>query len=472
MIIERYDLVIIGMGAGGMEAAEFAVTLDLSVAVVERDRIGGDSLWTGSVPSKALLASAKAAHTMRTADLFGIAAVEPTIDLPMVWRRMRAVQAEIAQTDNDADRYRDMGITIVEGDATITGPNHVNVLSDDGEPITLEGRFIMACTGSSPRVPDIEGLLDAGFLTSETLFELDSPPSSIIILGGGPVGVEMAQALNRLGITTTLLHHGASLLPRDEPALAQVLAATLRTEGVDLHLSAEATRVTFHESTKTVHATIKGVKHTFTAEAILLAAGRRANTDGLGLEALGIDIGPTGVRVDSRGRTSVKTIYAAGDVAAGFRFAHSAGNYSVRAIRDMFFPGKGSGDLLVPWCTFTDPELAHAGLTIAEAETAFGNDVDVWKLDLIHNDRARTDSATEGAIVVITSKSRIVGAHILAPAAGEMIHELALAIRHDMKIGDIASLVHIYPTYATSVGQVASESLYERAQKLRWLVRR
>ena len=469
---ERFDLIIVGMGSGGMTAAEFAATLDLNVAVVERGRVGGDCLWTGCVPSKALLASAKAAHTIRHADAYGLTASEPIIDLAMVWRRLRSIQAEIARTDDDPARYREMGLTIVHGNATITGPNEVTVVDSNNDEVTLEARFIMLCTGSRPAIPDIPGLTDTDFITSENLFELDAPPRSLVIIGGGPIGIEMAQGLNRLGVAVTVLHNGRGILPRDEQALVQILTTRLRREGVDLRLDALATHVETNGSTKTVHAIVGGEKHTFVAQGILLAAGRRPNIDGLGLEALGVDIGRAGVNVDSRGRTSVKSIYAVGDIAGRFLFTHSAGYEGVRAVRDMFFPGKGNVDDFIPWCTFTDPELAHAGLTVAEAEAKFGDDVDVWQLDLSHNDRARTDSAIEGAITVVTTKGRVVGAHILAPAAGEMIHELALAIRHDMKIGDIANLVHVYPTYSTAIGQVAAESAYEKAQKLRWLVRR
>lgn len=468
---EHYDLIIIGMGSGGIAAAEFAATLDLDVAVIERGRVGGTRLWAGCVPSKALLASAKAAHTIRHADEFGLHSVEPQIDLAMVWRRVRSVQAEIGRTDDDPSRYRNMGITIVSGNGTITGPNEVTVASAD-HTLVLEGSFIMLCTGSSPVVPEIEGLLDAGFLTSDQLFDLEAPPATMIILGGGPVGVEMAQAFVRLGIGTTMLQRDHSILPRDEPALVQMLTSTLRAEGVDVRLGAEPLRVTTDGSIRTVHASIDGKEHSFSAEGILVATGRRANADALGLEQLGIEIGPAGVVVDGRGRTNVRSIYAVGDVAGRSHFTHSAAYEGVRAIRDMFFPGKGNVDDFMPWCTFTDPELAHAGLTITEAEAAFGDDVDVWQLDLAHNDRARTDSSTNGAIVVVTTKGRIVGAHILAPSAGEMIHELALAIHHEMKISDISNLVHIYPTYATGIGQVAYESAFEKAQKLRWLMRR
>jgi pyruvate/2-oxoglutarate dehydrogenase complex dihydrolipoamide dehydrogenase (E3) component len=480
----RYDLVIIGMGSCGLTAAEFANTLELRVAVIERARVGGDCLWTGCVPSKALLASAKTAHVMRHAHRYGMTPVEPEIDLEAVWTRIRDVQMSIAQTDDDPQRYRDMGIDIIEGSATIIGPNEVMV---DGIRL-VEGRFILLCTGSRPAVPAIAGLHDVGFITSETLFQLDRPPASMVMIGGGPIGIEMAQAFVRLGIPTTVLQQGSTILPRDEPALVSVLSDGLRREGVDLRLNATTTSVEVeveadgagdgdgdggaHGSTKLVHAIVDGVETRVRARGLLVATGRRANVDDLGLEALGIEISATGIVVDSRGRTSVKTIYAAGDVAGRHLFTHSAGYEGVRAVRDMFFPGRGSVDDFIPWCTFTDPELAHAGFTSAEAEARFGNDVELWRLDLSHNDRARSDGTTDGAIIVVTAKGRIVGAHILASGAGEMIHELALAIRQEMRLSDVASLVHVYPTLSTGIGQLAAESAFEKAQRLRWLVRR
>ena len=208
------------------------------------------------------------------------------------------------------------------------------------------------------------------------------------------------------------------------------------------------------------------------ADGVLVAVGRQANVDGLGLAELGIASGPEGITVDDRGRTSVRTIYVAGDAAGRHQLAHVAAHEAVQAVRDAFFPGRRRRTASVPWCTFTDPEMAHAGLTVAEAEARDGENVDVWQVDLARSDRARAEGASDGALMVVTAKGRIVGAHLLAPAAGELIHELALAIDRGMKLADVAELVHVYPTFSTSIAQVADEALFERAQKLRWLVRR
>ncbi len=468
----RYDLVIVGMGSGGMIGAEFAATIGLRVAVVERARLGGDCLWTGCVPSKALLASAKAAHTMRVADRYGLPAYDPEIDTAPVWSRIRAIQHEIAGGDDSPDRFRAMGIELVFGAGRLAGPNTVVVTEASGPERELEARVILLCTGSRPAVPPVEGIREAGFLTSETVFEIDRAPSRLVVLGGGPIGVEMAQAFTRLGVPTTLLQRGPHILRRDEPTLVEILVGVLREEGVDLRCNVEVERVSVSGGRKIVHGSESGEPARWEADEILVAAGRRPNVEGLGLEELGVRVGRQGVETDERMRTSVPSIYACGDVAGRHLFTHSAGYEAVRAVRDAFFPGKGRATALIPWCTFTDPELAHAGLTVAEAEERHGDEVEVYRLDLTHSDRARADEATRGAIVVVTAKGRVVGAQILAPAAGEMIHELALAVNEGMKLSEVASLVHVYPTLSTGIGQLAAEAAFEGARRLRWLVRK
>ena len=498
----RYDLVIVGMGSGGMVGAEFAATIGLRVAVVDRDRVGGDCLWTGCVPSKALLASAKAAHTMRTASRYGLPDIDVDIDTGPVWDRLRAVQAEIGATDDSPERYRSMGIDVFFGEASLVGPNTVRVIptargtarrgvgvptpreeGGDGAPpgsgeaarnmdLSLQARTILVCTGSRPVVPAIEGLREVGFLTSETMWGLERAPRSFVTIGAGPIATEMGQALTRLGIRTTVLERGPRILPRDDPGLVALLTEVLLDEGVDLRFNVAVERVSVSGGRKVVHGSEDGVPTRWEAEELLVAVGRRPNVAGLGLEGLGIKVGKRGIEVDERMRTSVPSVYAAGDVAGRFLFTHSAAYEAVRAIRDAFYPGKGKVTDFVPWCTFTDPELAHAGLTVAEAEERHGDDVDVWHMELAHSDRARADGATAGAIVVVTAKGRVVGAHILAPAAGEMIHELAVAINEGMKLSELASLIHVYPTLSTGIGQLAGEAAFEGAKRLRWLVRK
>lgn len=463
-----YDLVIVGMGSAGMVAAEFAASLGIRTCAVERDRIGGDCLWTGCVPSKALLASAKVAHHMRTASDHGITAVEPEIDTAAVLARVRRIQQDIAATDDDPGRYAEMGVDLRLGEpARLESSRHVRVGAE-----VIEARHVLLCTGSRPAEPDIDGLAAAGYLTSETLWEAERAPASMIAVGGGPIAIELAQAFTRLGVPVDVLQRGDRILPRDEPELVDRLAGRLRAEGVRLHLGADVQRVTVQDGRKVVHGTLAGETRTWSAEEILVGVGRRPNVEGLGLEAAGIETGPRGVIVDERSRTTADGVYAVGDLAGRHLFTHSAASEAAKAVRDMFFPGRGRFDNLVPWCTFTDPELAHAGCTSAEAIAEHGeDDVEIHRKDLASSDRARAEGAEDGIIVAVTHKRRLIGAHVLAPGAGEVIQELSLAIERRMRFAELSSLIHVYPTIATSVAQLAAEAAYEGAQRYRWLIR-
>ncbi len=463
--MRRYDLVIVGMGSAGMTAAEFASTLPIKVAAVERGRLGGDCLWTGCVPSKALLASAKVAHHMRSAGAFGIAPVEPEIDTAKVFDRIRQVQQRIAATDDSPQRFRDeLGVDLIEGTARLTGPTTLDV---DGERI--ETRFVLLATGSRPLIPPIDGLAEAGHLDSESVWELDRAPESLVILGGGPIAMEMAQGFRRLGVRVTVLERAERVLGRDEPELAERLLGLVRTEGADVRLGTEAVRVTVEDGLKVVH-TDGGER--FAAHEIVVAVGRQPNVEGLGLDAAGVEVGDDGIAVDGSLRTSAPSVYAAGDVIGGRLFTHAAGYEAARAVRNMFFPGREQRELSVPWCVFTDPELAHAGLTEAQARERFGDDaVRVHRQGLDRSDRGRTDATEDGEVVIVTRKGEIVGAHVLAPGAGELIGELALAIEERMDLADLGSLVHVYPAVATELSRLGGEVAAERALRLRFLVR-
>ena len=458
-----YDLIVIGMGSAGMVAAELAPKLGITVAVAERGRIGGDCLWTGCVPSKALLASAKAAHTLRHAADYGLGPVDVRVDSVRVWARIRAVQERIRAADDNAERFEAEGVDVLAGPARLTSPTTVRVGDDEHDT-----RFVLLATGSRPATPPIDGLHEAGFETSETIWERERAPASLVVIGSGPIAIELAQALQRLGTPVTVLERSDGVLGRDEPALAARVAARLRAEGVDLRTGVEVERVSVRDGRKVVHA---GADE-WAADELFVGAGRTPNVEGLGLEEAGVEVGERGVVVDDRLRSSVKSVYAAGDVAGRFLFTHSAGYEASRAIRNMFFPGSSKHAYLVPWCTFTDPELAHAGLTEEQARAEHGDDaVRVWRHDLEHSDRARADGADDGEVRIVTAKGRIVGAHVLAPSAGEIIGELALAIDRGLDLADLAGVVHVYPTLAIAIQQLAAEAAYEDAQKYRFLVR-
>ena len=431
-----YDLVIIGMGSGGLTAAKFAASLNLRVAAIERDRVGGDCLWTGCVPSKALLASAKVAQRMRTADSYGLTAVDPEIDRNAVWERIRRIQHEIAAAEDNAEHYEQLGVEVVLGTAQLAGPHSVRVGSR-----TLDTKFVLLCTGSRPAVPPIEGLEATGYLTSENIFELEDVPSSFVVIGGGPIAVELAQGLNRLDADVQVLQAPPRILAREEPELSDTLTGVLELEGVRIALGARAERISRDGSSKVVTGTADG--------------------------------SATEWRADDRRRTSVRSIYATGDVAGNFQFTHWAGYESALAVRDMFFPGKAKYTNVVPWCTFTDPELARVGLTEEQAVEQHGRGkVRIDRIGLDESDRARADGSTTGAIICVSANDKLVGAHVLAVSGGDVIQELSQAVHEGRSLGKLAEYVHAYPTIATSINLLAAERRYEEARRWAWLIRR
>src|SRR5262245_31685439 len=327
----RYDLVVVGLGSAGIVAAQLAAKLGLRVAAVESSRPGGDCLWTGCVPSKALLASARLAQEMRTANRLGLPGLEPGVDRANVWRRVREVQARIAATDDSPDHFEALGIELVSGPARLASPHAV-----EAGGRTLDTRFVLISTGSRPAVPTIPGLDAAGFLTSETIWEAEKPPESLVVIGGGPAGSELAQGCNRLGMHVTLLQRRERLLPREEPELAELLGSVLRQEGVDVRLAVSPESVSVEDGLKVVHA--DGQR--WAASEVLVTTGRTPNVAGLRLEPVGVRVGPAGVEVDARMRTSVRSVYAAGDVAGRYCFTHAAASEAAAAVRNMFFPGR------------------------------------------------------------------------------------------------------------------------------------
>jgi pyruvate/2-oxoglutarate dehydrogenase complex dihydrolipoamide dehydrogenase (E3) component len=458
--------VIVGMGAAGLDAGRVAATLGLKVAMVEQDRPGGQHLWTADRPTKALAAAARVAHLSRAATDFGLPPPSAPVDPTVVWACLRAGEANAHRADEVAP-YRALGIEVVLGHGELTGPQQVTV----GGTRVLEAPVILLATGSEPIVPAIDGLEGVAHLTPDDFFHLDAPPASITIVGAGPTGVELAQALQRIGVRTTLLERQSRVLPDEEPALTTRFADLLRAEGVEVLLGVEPDEVHAADRGVTVSGRRRGQVYERTSEALLFATGRRPRLDGLGLEAAGITTSPDGIPTDRRGRTNVSSVYVAGDAGQDRGTTHLARYHGLLTVRDAFFPLAGNRAEVVPWCTFTDPELARVGLTVAEAEARHGEGVDVWTLDLAQTERAHAEHA-RGWIVAVTAKGRLVGAHVLAPAAGEMIHELAMAVRDGVKLFDLAALPHAEPTWSAGIGRLAAEAAVERAHKLRWLARK
>jgi pyruvate/2-oxoglutarate dehydrogenase complex dihydrolipoamide dehydrogenase (E3) component len=453
-VIASFDVAVIGAGSGGITAARLAARAGARVVLIEKDRIGGDCTWTGCVPSKALLKVARVVHQARNASSFGLSAttVGP-VDLREVMDYVRRSISEVYRFETP-EVLRQEGVDVRIGRARFEDANTLAVASTEGET-TITAKKIIICTGARPTIPNLQGLSDVPYLTSEQVYDLEMLPEHLLVVGGGPVGVEMAQAFRRLGSRVTLFQESAHLLPRDEPEAAETLARILRNEGVGLHLGARVTRVAPRDGGIVVHTYAGEVE----GSVLLIATGRTPNVDTIELMRAGVRFTEGGVPVDGSLSTNVKHIYAAGDVVGGPQFTHYAGYQAFIAARNALFPGASKGVAeSVPWTTFTDPEVAHAGLTETEARNKYRHgDVGVRFVPMERVDRAVTESDTVGFMKVVHRKNGIVlGATVVAERAGEAIHEWALAISNRLKMGDLASTIHVYPTYSIANQQLAS----------------
>ena len=452
-----YDVVVIGGGSGGLVAARLAHGLGAKVALVDKARLGGDCLYTGCVPSKTLIHIAKVAHTLRHSQERGIGTATPTVEMP----RVAATIAGVIATIGHEEAAYVVGVDVRFGAATFTDAHTLTV---DDTPITSQ-RFILA-TGSHPAVPDLPGLDAIPYLTNEDVFDLAQLPPSLIVLGGGPVGCELSQAFARLGSKVTLIQRAARLLPKEEPDVSQAVQQALEADGVRVVLNAQARRVSRTDDGQ-YHLQIsvaKGDTALLTSAALLVATGRRPNVANLALEAAGVGYtAAEGVTVDRHLRTSANHIYAIGDVVAGgYHFTHVAAAQAGVAAPNALLPGlfaRSLNDTAVPWVTFTDPQAARVGLTEVEARQRFGAAVRVQQIPFASIDRAQTEGQTAGFIKLILGKrDAILGAHIVGANAGEMIAEVALAMRHRLGVAGIIATIHAYPTFATGVQQAAFEA--------------
>jgi pyruvate/2-oxoglutarate dehydrogenase complex dihydrolipoamide dehydrogenase (E3) component len=448
------DLCIIGAGSGGLSVAAGAVQMGASVVLIEKGAMGGDCLNTGCVPSKALIAAAHIAHAAASGKQFGVHVAPPRIDFQQVHDHVHGVIGAIAPHDS-VERFEGLGVHVIQGAARFTGPTMVEA---NGQRITAR-RFVVA-TGSRAAVPPIPGLADGGFLTNESIFELTERPAHLIVMGGGPIGLEMAQSFRRLGAAVTVIEK-FSILAKDEPEAVAVVRKQLIAEGVTLLEGTGVMSVAKSQAGVDVVLERGGaMEQTITGSHLLVAAGRRPNIESLNLEAAGIASTPKGITVDARLRTSNTSVFAIGDVAGGPQFTHIAGYHAGIVIRNALFglPAKVNYDAL-PWVTYADPELAHTGLTEADARKA-GHTVQVLSWSFEINDRAQAERQTEGlAKIILGAKGSILGATIVGPRAGELIGTWALAISQKLRIGAIASAVLPYPTLS-EISKRAAGSYY------------
>lgn len=444
-----YDLCVIGAGSAGLSIAAGASQLGARVALVEKGAMGGDCLNTGCVPSKALLAAADRAVAWREAAAFGLAAAPPAVDFAAVMGHLRAVIAAIAPNDSVA-RFEGLGVAVLPGEARFLGPDRLAVA---GRELSAK-RFVLA-TGSRPFVPPIPGLAAAPHLTNESVFALTERPEHLLLLGGGPIGCELAQAFARLGSRVTLVEQDR-LLPKDDPELADFVRRSLLADGVAL---LEGTKATAVEAGPTLVVEREGEARRLSASHLLVAVGRRPDYEGLDLAAAGVALEAGRLRLDRGLRTSNRRIYAAGDAAGGLQFTHLAGAHAGVVIKRALFRLPAKADALtVPWVTYCDPELAQVGLT--EAQAAAQGPMRVLRWSLHDNDRAQAERATGGlAKLIVTPKGRLLGAGIVGRGAGELILPYVLAVAGKLKLSDLASVVAPYPTFS-EVGKRAAGSFY------------
>ncbi|HUF92640.1 MAG TPA: mercuric reductase [Candidatus Limnocylindria bacterium] len=457
----RYNLVVIGAGTAGLVTAAGAAGLGARVALVERDRMGGDCLNVGCVPSKALIRAARAWADVQGAGEFGIRVPDGVrVDFPAVMERLRRLRASISVADSAA-RFRSLGVDVFLGDGRFTGRDTVDVGG-----ATLRFRNAVIATGARAAAPPIPGLAEAGYLTNETVFDLDELPRRLAVIGAGPIGCELAQAFARLGAEVSLLESEPRILAREDGDAAARVQQALVRDGVRLSLAATVKRVeraAGGERRLHVDSTVGAV--TLVADAILVAVGRAPNVEGLGLEQVGVEYdGRAGVRVNDRLQTTNRRIFAAGDVCSPLKFTHNSDFQARLVIQNALFLGRARASrLVVPSCTYTDPEVAHVGLDERQANER-GIAVTTFVQALHDVDRAVLDGETDGFVKVHvrTGTDTIVGATIVARHAGEMLPELTLAMARGVGLGALASVIHTYPTQAEAIRKLGDA--YQRTR--------
>lgn len=444
------DICVIGAGSAGLTVAAASAMFGVSVVLVERDTMGGDCLNTGCVPSKSLIAAARHAQAIREAGRFGIKASEPQTNFPHVMEHVRAAIEAIAPNDS-VERFTGLGVTVISGEARFRDRRTLSVKDKE-----IRARRFVIATGTRPAIPPIPNLETVPFLTNETVLELKRRPNKLIVIGAGPIGLEMAQAFHQLGSEVVVLE-AAKALAKDDPELSSLLLKKLRADGIEIREGVKVARAA-RRGRNGVRVTLQNGEEGENVDGthILVATGRRPELLSLGLREAGIRFDRQGIKVNSRLRTRNRRVYAVGDVAGGPQFTHWAGYQAGQVVRSILFRfgGKVRKDLL-PWVTFTDPELAHVGLTEEEAFRRYRR-VQVLRWPFSENDRAHTEGDTEGLVKVLaTRKGRVIGADVLGRDAGELIAPLAMAVAEGLTVKSLVQTVLPYPTRSEAARRAA-----------------
>jgi pyruvate/2-oxoglutarate dehydrogenase complex dihydrolipoamide dehydrogenase (E3) component len=475
MANETYDIAVIGAGTGGLVAAFLCDSLGAKTALIEKDKMGGECLWTGCVPSKTLIRSAKVLETVKRAEEFGVH-VE---NVRPIWRaiqlRMAAVRDEIKTLERQ--EMARTKIDFINGNARFLDARTLEIQDKKGKRLLHARKFILA-TGTKAKIPAILGLSDVPYLTHETIYDLPSLPRSLAILGGGPIACEFAQAFARFGAKVTILQKNERLLPREDGEISAALQERLQNDLVQIFLGAQTSKIEKIEDKIRLSFEVDGQTHNIEAGHLLLATGKEAQ-DTVNFQAAGVQMNEKGVIVDEHLKTTAPHIWACGDITGAYLFTHVAEYQGKIAAQNALLPVKAKADYrIVPWTTFTDPEVAHLGLTEEEARQAHGA-VKIYKMPFDHLDRAIIEGETSGFLKAICTQSgRLVGAHIIGPQAGELIHTLVPAVRDGALIQELAETIHVYPTLS-EIGHRAGNQFYKEtldealeSPPVRWLLKK
>ncbi len=464
--ILEYPIIVIGAGAGGLVIAVGAAKAKKKVLLIEKGNYGGDCTNFGCIPSKSLIAASHAAHYIKRADKWGILGSDNAVDTNGALERARNIVEEIRHQE-EPEALAKLGIDTLTGVASFFDPHTINVRLDDGD-VKVKGKNIIIATGSSPVIPSIKGLQECPYTTNETVFNYPSIPKRLAIIGGGPVGAELAQAFQRLGSQVTLIQHELHLLQREDEDAQCIVENVFREEGLELKMNSEPIEVTYQNEVFTIRLLNKeyGNEESIEADQLLVSAGRKPNMGELNLDGIGIKLNQRGIEVDSYGRTNYKHIFAVGDVVGRAMYTHIAENEARTVLKNLLFPwplwSKLDTSQGIPHVTFTDPEVASVGMTEGEAITHFGkNKVAIYMVPFTEVDRAITTSRTEGFVKIVTKKwsSKMLGACIVAPRAGEMLPQITTAMRGGIPLRKLATLIHPYPTYNLAIRKAADQWL-------------
>ncbi len=454
-----FDAIVIGGGAAGLTASGIAANVGAKTMMIESERLGGDCTWTGCVPSKVILKAGKLAHQIRNASKFGLLDSEPEINFKKVIKHVHDIRDEVYEDADRPEIYEEMGIEVVFGKAAFKDSHTLDISLPDGESKTVTAGHIFIATGAKAFVPPIPGLSDVDFLTNESLFEIEDLPEHLIIIGGGPIGIEMSQALVNLGANVTVIDMGDRIMQNDDPELVEILHSVLEKQGVNFQLDSSIKKV--QKGKKGIEVIIEeaGKEEIISGSHLLVATGRKANYSSLNLEAAGVKTNNKGIQVDNSCKTNVNHIYAMGDVTGRYQFTHMSEHMSKVAVTKALLKIPMTIDQKhIPWATYTEPELAHIGATEKQLKSS-GQKFETYKFPYSKIDRAITEGETEGLIKIFASKltGKIYGASVVGAHAGELISEYAVAMKNGVTLRNIADTIHPYPSWGLGARRAADQ---------------